>query len=50
MINNVQFDGIVSATYQISNNAIYVTTSQIGIGFVDVYLSNTTLEVKYYQP
>jgi len=50
MINNMQIDGIVSAQYQISNNAIYVTTSQIGIGFVDVYLSNTTLEIKYYQP
>jgi hypothetical protein len=50
MINNVQFDGIVSAEYEISNNTIYVTTSQIGIGYVDVYLSNTTIEIKYYQP
>jgi len=46
----MQPDGIVSAQYQITNNAIYVTTSQIGIGFVDGYLSNTTLEIKYYQP
>jgi hypothetical protein len=50
MINNLNFDGIVSAEYQITNNAIYVTTSQIGVGFVDVYLNNTTLEIKYYQP
>jgi len=50
MINNLNFDGIVSAEYAISNNAIYVTTSQIGVGFVDVYLNNTTLEIKYYQP
>jgi hypothetical protein len=50
MINNMQFDGIVSAQYLITTNEIYVTTSQIGIGFVDVYLSNTTLEIKYYQP
>jgi len=50
MINNMQIDGIVSAQYAISNNAIYVTTSQIGVGFVDVYLNNTTLEIKYYQP
>jgi len=50
MINNMNFDGIVSAHYEITNNAIYVTTSQIGIGFVDAYLNNTTLEIKYYQP
>ena len=50
MINNVNFDGIVSASYEITNNAIYVTTSQIGVGFVDAYLYYTTLEIKYYQP
>ena len=50
MINNVNFDGIVSASYEITNNAIYVTTSQIGIGFVDAYLYYTTIEIKYYQP
>ena len=50
MINNVNFDGIVTASYEITNNAIYVTTSQIGIGFVDGYLYYTTLEIKYYQP
>lgn len=50
MINNVNFDGIVSASYEITNKSIYVTTSQIGIGFVDAYLYYTTLEIKYYQP
>jgi hypothetical protein len=50
IINNTFFDGVISATYQISNNAIYVSTSQIGVGFVDAYLDYNTIEIKYYQP
>jgi hypothetical protein len=50
IINNTFFDGVISATYQISNNTIYVSTSQIGIGFVDAYLDYNTIEIKYYQP
>jgi hypothetical protein len=50
IINNSRFDGIISARYEITSNEIYVTTSQIGVGFVDAYLNNTTLEIKYYQP
>lgn len=50
MINNVTFDGIVSAQYTPSNNTIDVYTTQIGVGFVDNYLVNTTLEIRYYKP
>lgn len=50
MINNVQFDGIISAQYIPSNNTIEITTSQIGVGFVDNYLVNTTIEIRYYKP
>ena len=48
MINNVAYDGVVSATYTVSSNTISVTTSQIGVGFADGYLNGTTIEVKYY--
>ena len=48
IINNVAFDGVVSATYTVSSNTISVTTSQIGVGFADGYLTDTTIEVKYY--
>jgi hypothetical protein len=48
LINNVFFDGIVSATYLGASNEVYVTTSQIGTGFIDNYLLNTTIEIKYY--
>jgi len=48
MINNVAYDGVVSATYTVSSNTISVTTSQIGVGFADGYLTDTTIEVKYY--
>lgn len=50
MINNVQFDGVISAQYIPSNNTIEITTSQIGVGYVDNYLVNTTLEIRYYKP
>jgi len=50
MINNVTFDGIVSAQYTPTNNTIDVYTTQIGVGFVDNYLVNTTLEIRYYKP
>ena len=50
VINNVMFDGIVSATYLFPTNEIEVTTSQIGVGFADTYLNSTTIEIKYYQP
>ena len=48
IINNVAYDGVVSATYTVSSNTISVTTSQIGVGFADGYLTDTTIEVKYY--
>lgn len=50
MINNVNFDGVISAQYIPSNNTIEITTSQIGVGYVDNYLVNTTLEIRYYKP
>lgn len=50
MINNVQFDGIVSAQYIPPNNTIEITTSQIGVGLVDNYLVNTAIEIRYYKP
>jgi len=50
MINNVTFDGIVSAQYTPTNNTIDVYTTQIGVGFVDNYLINTTIEIRYYRP
>jgi hypothetical protein len=48
IINNIFYDGIVSAEYIGSTNVIYVSTSQIGTGFIDGYLINTTIEIKYY--
>ena len=48
MINNVFYDGIVSTTYLGASNEIYITTSQIGTGYIDGYLLNTTIEIKYY--
>jgi hypothetical protein len=50
MINNVNFDGVISAQYIPSNNSIYILTTQIGVGYVDNYLVNTTLEIRYYKP
>ena len=50
MINNVTFDGVISAQYVPSNNSIDIFTTQIGVGFVDNYLVNTTLEIRYYKP
>jgi hypothetical protein len=48
MINNIAYDGVVAANYSATNNTIDVYTSQIGVGFADGYLNNTTIEVKYY--
>jgi hypothetical protein len=48
MINNVNFDGVISAQYSTSSNTVSVTTTQIGVGFVDGYLDGTTIEIKYY--
>jgi hypothetical protein len=48
LINNVFYDGIVSATYLGASNEVYITTSQIGTGYIDNYLLNTTIEIKYY--
>ena len=48
MINNVFYDGIVSTTYLGASNEVYITTSQIGTGYIDGYLLNTTIEIKYY--
>jgi hypothetical protein len=50
MINNVNFDGVISAQYIASNNTIDIFTTQIGVGFVDNYLVNTTIEIRYYKP
>jgi|LakMenEpi06Jul10_1017301.scaffolds.fasta_scaffold00020_3 hypothetical protein len=50
MINNVNFDGVISAQYVPSNNTIDIFTTQIGVGFVDNYLVNTTIEIRYYKP
>jgi len=50
MINNVNYDGVISAQYIPSNNSIYILTTQIGVGYVDNYLVNTTLEIRYYKP
>ena len=50
MINNVTFDGVVCAYYLAANNSIIINTTQIGVGFVDNYLVNTTLEIRYYKP
>jgi hypothetical protein len=50
MINNVNFDGVTSATYVASNNTIDIFTTQIGVGFVDNYLNYTTIEIRYYKP
>jgi len=40
--------GVVAANYSATNNTIDVYTSQIGVGFADAYLNNTTIEIKYY--
>ena len=48
MISNVNFDGVISAQYSTSSNSVSVTTTQIGVGFVDGYLDGTTIEIKYY--
>ena len=48
IINNVFYDGIVSTTYLGASNEVYITTSQIGTGYIDGYLINTTIEIKYY--
>ncbi len=48
MISNVNYDGVISAQYSTSSNTVSVTTTQIGIGFVDGYLDGTTIEIKYY--
>lgn len=50
MINNIYFDGVISAAYSGTNNSIYITTTQIGVGFVDDYLGMNTLEIRYYKP
>lgn len=49
-INNGNFDGVVSAVYDAAVNQIAILTSQIGVGFVDGYLTNTTITIKYYKP
>jgi hypothetical protein len=48
LITNVFYDGIVSTTYLGASNEVYITTSQIGTGYIDGYLLNTTIEIKYY--
>lgn len=48
LINNVFYDGIVSVSYIGAGNYIEIFTSQIGTGYIDGYLLNTTIEIKYY--
>jgi hypothetical protein len=48
LINNVFYDGIVSVSYIGASNDMYIETSQIGTGYIDGYLINTTIEIKYY--
>jgi hypothetical protein len=48
LINNVFFDGIISVSYIGAGNYIEIYTSQIGTGYIDGYLLNTTIEIKYY--
>lgn len=50
VMNNVYFDCVLSASYIPSNNSIYITTTQIGVGFADDYLGMNTLEIRYYKP
>ena len=50
MVNNVNYDGVISAQYIPSNNSIFILTTQIGVGYVDNYLNYTTLEIRYYKP
>jgi hypothetical protein len=50
MINNVNPDGVISAQYIISGNRLDITTTKIGVGFVDTYLNYTTIEIRYYKP
>ena len=50
MINNVNPDGVISAQYIISGNRLDITTTKIGVGYVDGYLNYTTIEIKYYKP
>jgi len=50
MVNNVMYDGVISAQYIPANNSIYILTTQIGVGYVDNYLNYTTLEIRYYKP
>jgi hypothetical protein len=42
------FDGIISCSYDNITNSAIIETSQIGTGYIDGYLSNTTIEIKYY--
>jgi hypothetical protein len=48
LINNVFYDGIISVSYIGAGNYIEIFTSQIGTGYIDGYLLNTTIEIKYY--
>jgi hypothetical protein len=50
MVNNVMYDGVISAQYIPSNNSIYILTTQIGVGYVDRHLNYTTIEIRYYKP
>ena len=50
MVNNVNYDGVISAQYIPSNNSIFILTTQIGVGYVDNYLNYTTIEIRYYKP
>jgi hypothetical protein len=49
-ISSTIFDCLVSARFDATNNTIVINTNQIGVGFVDNYLDNTPIEIRYYKP
>jgi hypothetical protein len=48
IVNNVYYNSIVASSYSPAENKIYIYTSRIGIGYQDDYLTDTTIEIKYY--
>ena len=49
-ISSTIFDCLVSARFDSTTNTIVINTTQIGVGFVDNYLDNTPIEIRYYKP
>jgi len=48
IVNNVYYNSIVASSYSPAENKIYIYTSRIGIGYQDDYLTDATIEIKYY--